>query len=198
MSANRPAGLLKCEQVSGLLTDYLSRELGDAQSVAIREHLRKCPECTAKADELDQTVELLKSLTEDTIDAPKRLSEHSRDRIRRRARHPFLAWADRWQVMIYLMILGLLFTFLMMFFAVPPAPPLEGDLVEIEMPFNPNHSITNSLEVEHQKRTRGTQRTILWSVIFVTVIASGAALKARRSRYRARMNSSAPRRDPPT
>ena len=193
---SKSGNLLTCDKVEGLLTDYLARELGDAQSIAVREHLRKCPDCAAKADELDQTVGLLKSVTNESLGTPTRLSQRSRDRIRRHARHPFISWIDKWQVMIYLMTLGLLFLFLMMFFSTQPEVIDDGDIIEIELPFDPDLTFTNSLKFEQEKRQRNNAMLAVSLSVFIALVICGAVFKASRMGYRSRRSSPPPGRSP--
>jgi hypothetical protein len=51
---------LKCEEIQQVLFSYMSRELGETQSVLVREHIRKCAVCRAEAVEIEETLALLK------------------------------------------------------------------------------------------------------------------------------------------
>jgi len=81
--------IMKCEDIQGVLLDYMARELGNGRSDLVREHLRHCPECSRAAVEIQETFDLLKSASEEPRE---RLSERHRARILRSITHPILDW----------------------------------------------------------------------------------------------------------
>jgi predicted anti-sigma-YlaC factor YlaD len=82
----------KCEDVQGLLFDYLGYELGDARSRLVREHLRHCEACRGAAAELQGTLELLRRVSEKEREVALRLSARRRARLRWAFAHPLLDW----------------------------------------------------------------------------------------------------------
>lgn len=92
-SASPGEKALKCEDIQELLLAYMSRELGDAQSLFVREHIRKCDCCRAEAAEIEATLALLRSGSgEDAGGA--RLTDERRERILRAVFHPVIDWID--------------------------------------------------------------------------------------------------------
>jgi predicted anti-sigma-YlaC factor YlaD len=83
---------LKCEDVQGLLFDYLGHELGDARALVVREHLRHCETCRAAAADLQNTLELLHRMSEREKQVALRLSARRRARLRWAFAHPLLDW----------------------------------------------------------------------------------------------------------
>ena len=82
---------LECKEIQEVLPAYMSRELGEAQSILIHEHLRKCETCRAEAAEIEETLALLKSSnTPDYL----RLSDDRRKRILLAVFHPAINWID--------------------------------------------------------------------------------------------------------
>ncbi len=86
--------LLPCERIRELLTDYMTRELGDSQSALVREHIRKCADCKAAAQDISETLDLLRSAGEGDTNMPGRLSARHRARIRRMHTHPVISWIE--------------------------------------------------------------------------------------------------------
>lgn len=91
---------LKCEDVRDVLFDYMSRELGPARSVLVREHLRRCESCQAAAAEMQTATEFLRKASQDTGGTPLRLSEERRARVRRAVRHPVWYWIGQHNVVV--------------------------------------------------------------------------------------------------
>jgi predicted anti-sigma-YlaC factor YlaD len=83
---------LKCEDIQPVLFAYMSRELGDTQSVLVREHIRRCPVCSAEAAEIEETLALLNDSA--GISADSRLSDDRRKRILLAVFHPVINWID--------------------------------------------------------------------------------------------------------
>jgi hypothetical protein len=86
--------LLKCEDIQGVLFAYMSRELGDIQSVVIREHILKCSACRAEAAEIEATLALLHEPSGEGPTKVERLSDARRKRILRAVFHPVMDWID--------------------------------------------------------------------------------------------------------
>jgi hypothetical protein len=84
---------LDCSDIQAVLFDYMARELGEAQSKLVHEHIRRCPACRAEAAEIEKTMQLLCSAgCEDCDDV--HLSEDRRERIMRAVFHPIIDWID--------------------------------------------------------------------------------------------------------
>jgi hypothetical protein len=86
--------LLKCEDIQSMLFAYMSRELGDVQSVVVREHIRKCESCRAEAAEIEATLALLHQTSNDDPAHAPRLTDERRERILRAVFHPVIDWVD--------------------------------------------------------------------------------------------------------
>ncbi|MBN1558459.1 MAG: zf-HC2 domain-containing protein [Lentisphaerae bacterium] len=86
---------MKCDEIQDILFDYMTRELGPAQSELVREHLRKCDRCRAAAAELQATLAALRDAARDRAGIPEHLSEKRRRRVRRALVHPVIAWLER-------------------------------------------------------------------------------------------------------
>lgn len=83
---------MKCEDLQNLLTDYMNRELGEARSNLVREHLRICKQCRVKASEIQRAISILQKVAQSQTDIPKKLSESHRARIAKAALHPLREW----------------------------------------------------------------------------------------------------------
>lgn len=81
---------MSCEKIQEVLFDYMSHELGDKQSLLVREHLLHCEKCRKEAARIQETLDILKSDT--FVVPPERLSNSVRDRLRRALLHPVLDW----------------------------------------------------------------------------------------------------------
>lgn len=81
-------GVVSCDDVQALLFDYMSRELGDKQSLLVREHLLRCEACRREAARIEKTVAMLRG--DMTISPPEHLKSAARRRIERVFLHPFL------------------------------------------------------------------------------------------------------------
>jgi predicted anti-sigma-YlaC factor YlaD len=84
--------LLKCEDIQPVLFAYMSRELGETQSVLVREHIRKCAACRSEAAEIQETLDLLNDSAGACEDS--RLSDERRERILLAVFHPVINWID--------------------------------------------------------------------------------------------------------
>ena len=85
-------GVMKCEDIQAVLFGYMNRELGEARSDLIREHLRKCPRCQAVAAEIQETLDMMRGPVDRPSEVPERLSDERRARIVRSFMHPVLDW----------------------------------------------------------------------------------------------------------
>ncbi len=92
-----------CEEIQNNLMDYLTRDLGEARSDLIREHLRKCDKCQTEAGELQKTINLLRGASQ-VESIPRHMSRKTRDRMMRAVEHPFLDWIYRHHILISLCI----------------------------------------------------------------------------------------------
>jgi hypothetical protein len=86
--------VLKCADIQEVLLAYMSRELGDAQSLLVREHIRACDTCRAEAAEIEATLSLLHQAADDDEGVDDRLTDERRKRILRAALHPVIDWID--------------------------------------------------------------------------------------------------------
>lgn len=89
-----------CEDIQGVLFDYVSHELGGSRSELVHEHLRHCRGCRAAAAELRQTFEMLQSADPAPHDVPERLSDDRRARLFLALMHPVLDFVYRHHVII--------------------------------------------------------------------------------------------------
>ena len=82
---------LTCDAIQEVLTAYMSRELGDAPSLAVREHLRTCEDCRREAAAIQKALDTLKA----AAPAPPEgavLSDARRKRLARAVMHPVQEW----------------------------------------------------------------------------------------------------------
>ena len=86
------AARLNCADIRDLLFDYMSRELGESRSDLIREHLRKCPDCQARAAEIQETVDFLHRASRDEAAVPLHLTRERRAHIVWAYLHPVRDW----------------------------------------------------------------------------------------------------------
>lgn len=86
--------LLNCEDIQAVLLAYMSRELGDTQSVLVREHIRKCEKCRAEAAEIEATLTFMHGSSGDGLAGDERLTDERRERILRAVLHPLVDWID--------------------------------------------------------------------------------------------------------
>lgn len=99
-AAEKPDGVMRCEDIQGLLVEYMSRELGGARSELVREHLRRCPDCRAAAADIQSTMEALQSAAGAETGLPEHLSAESRSRLTRAVLHPVLDWMYRHHIVV--------------------------------------------------------------------------------------------------
>lgn len=99
-------GPVQCEDIQDVLFDYMSRELGAARSDLVREHLRKCENCQAVAQEVQSTLDLLHSASR--LDAgDKRLTDDRHRRVLRALTHPVIHWIERHHILVSFAVAGL-------------------------------------------------------------------------------------------
>ncbi len=83
---------LKCDSIQHLLFAYMSHELGDVQSRAVREHLRQCGACREQASDIKTLLTAMQAASAAKMHAPLRLSADRRKRILRAVFHPIMDW----------------------------------------------------------------------------------------------------------
>lgn len=81
---------MSCAKIQEVLFDYMTHELGDKQSLLVREHLLHCEACRKEAAAIQKTLDILRNDT--SIIPPEHLSNSVRDRLRRALLHPVLDW----------------------------------------------------------------------------------------------------------
>ncbi len=83
---------LKCDEIQAVLLAYMTHDLGETQSILVREHIRKCDSCRAEAAEIEETFSLLRQTggTSDHL----HLSDERRKRILLAVFHPAINWID--------------------------------------------------------------------------------------------------------
>lgn len=91
---------IPCEEIQGLLFDYMNRELGEKRSALIRQHLEKCPECQRTATEIQETMDVLEGASKDRAGVPERLSDDHRARIVFAFTHPVLDWVYHRHILV--------------------------------------------------------------------------------------------------
>lgn len=84
--------MMKCEDIQSVLLDYMTHELGEPQSILVREHLRKCRNCQVAAAEIEAALDLLRQASESERQAPMRLSDERRTRLAWAFTHPVMEW----------------------------------------------------------------------------------------------------------
>jgi hypothetical protein len=92
--------LLKCGDIREVLFEYMSRELGDARSELVREHLRRCADCQREAAEIQETLDLLHADSERRTEAAGVLSRERRRRLFRAYMHPLLDWIYEHHILV--------------------------------------------------------------------------------------------------
>ena len=95
---------IKCEDIQELLFDYMSRELGQARSTLVREHLRRCSECKHQAAEIQATLEMLNSASKEDSDLPSKLTDARRKKLYWWYSHPIMLWIENHHVLVSLVV----------------------------------------------------------------------------------------------
>jgi predicted anti-sigma-YlaC factor YlaD len=121
---------MKCDDIQPLLFDYMSRELGDARSALVREHLRKCSDCRQAAAEIQSTLDVLRADSGSGSGMATSLSEERRRRMLWAASHPVLDWVYVHHVvvsvaiaLVVLLLLSVVLRHARMFRQVPQSGP---------------------------------------------------------------------------
>ena len=104
-----------CGQIRELLFAYLTHELGDAQSLLVREHLRHCPDCATEAREMQETVDLIKQ-NDPAASVATRFAPKRRKRLIWLMEHPFIAKCIKHNritsLVVMIVVLAILFAIL--------------------------------------------------------------------------------------
>lgn len=74
---------ITCEQVTGLILDYVSEDLDRETTRAFRRHLRECPDCVAFLNTYKKSIRATRSLRYQEIppELQRRVREFLRERI---------------------------------------------------------------------------------------------------------------------
>jgi anti-sigma factor RsiW len=85
-SAQRPTPRrtdITCQQVTGLIVDYVTGELATETTLAFKAHLRKCPDCIAFLSTYQKTIQATRFLAYRSIppEMRTRLRQFLRSRI---------------------------------------------------------------------------------------------------------------------
>ncbi len=91
---------LKCAEIQDHLVEYLSHELGEARSILIREHLRKCADCTAALNDIQAAFDALQETKRLDLDLPTHLTDDTRARVMKVVRDPFDNWIDKYHRLV--------------------------------------------------------------------------------------------------
>ena len=62
----------KCQDLVGLLADYVERQLPPAVHASLERHLSACPRCVAQVQSYQSTVSLLRTIRDDELPAELR------------------------------------------------------------------------------------------------------------------------------
>lgn len=81
---------LDCGKICELLFEYMSHELGDSQSLLVREHLRHCETCSSTALKFQKTIDLMKR-HDPAGSVPTAISPKRRRHLIWLMEHPFVA-----------------------------------------------------------------------------------------------------------
>ena len=106
---------LDCAVIRELLFSYMAHELGDGQTVLVREHLRHCESCAEEALRIQKTIELVRG--NDPADfVSDGFSAKRRRRLLWLMEHPFVAKCLKHYRVTSLILMGiaLVFIFFMM------------------------------------------------------------------------------------
>ena len=57
----------KCQDLVGLLADYVERQLPTAVHASLERHLSACPRCVAQVQSYQSTVSLLRTIRDDEL-----------------------------------------------------------------------------------------------------------------------------------
>ena len=87
-----PPQPMPCEEIQGLLLEYMTRELGAARSDLVREHIRKCDACRHVASEIQRTLTALRAASRLPTGVEERLTPERHARLLRAFAHPVMNW----------------------------------------------------------------------------------------------------------
>ena len=106
---------LDCAVIRELLFSYMAHELGDGQTVLVREHLRHCESCAEEALKIQQTIELVRG-NDPAASVSDGFSAKRRRRLLWLMEHPFVAKCLRHYrvTSLVLTVLALVVIFFMM------------------------------------------------------------------------------------
>ncbi len=93
---------MKCEEVQQHLFAYLTHEISQNSSQLIKQHLSKCDNCQAEAEQIKKALDILKINADIKENIPTRLSEKRRELIIRSFMHPVLDFIYRHHIIISL------------------------------------------------------------------------------------------------
>lgn len=96
--------ITRCEDIQALLFNYVTRELGQARSDLVREHLRKCEKCQAVAKDIQATMNFLRTASKSETVVSDHLSKERRTRIIRAFAHPVIDWIDRHHIIVSVVV----------------------------------------------------------------------------------------------
>lgn len=100
---------LKCGEIQEHLVAYLTHDLGEARTVIVREHLRKCQDCTDALNDIQTAFEALQKTKHLDADIPAHLSEEERSVVFTAVSSPLNNWLDRHHRLIAIIVTVLIF-----------------------------------------------------------------------------------------
>ena len=120
------ATAVPCARIGEVLFAYMARELGPAQSLLVREHLRRCPSCRGQALAYRRTLDLLRE-RDPAADAPRELSPRRWKRVLWTLSHPVLdfVFVHHRAASLAVAILAVLLVACWLFTRVTGAPPFR-------------------------------------------------------------------------
>lgn len=59
--------MINCKETVELITDYLEQALLPELEAEVKTHLATCPGCTIYLDQMQQTIQTLRQLTDETV-----------------------------------------------------------------------------------------------------------------------------------
>jgi anti-sigma factor RsiW len=71
-TATDPLEAMSCKQFVEIVTDYLEQQLDEARRLWTDEHLAACDACRAYLAQMRQTIDALRGLGDETLDAGQR------------------------------------------------------------------------------------------------------------------------------
>jgi predicted anti-sigma-YlaC factor YlaD len=152
-SAQKPAGSepvlrMQCDEIEALLTDYMSRELGEPRALLVREHLRLCPRCQAAASAIGATLELLRRASGEMKGTPEHLSSERRRRVMRAYLHPVLEWFARHHVLVSVIVALIVMTIALVVTIRNEGDRDQEDVSGVGITIGEGHSRQNEGEAE--------------------------------------------------